>query len=106
MLERAGDLGFEQEPTTAGWIVRVLVKDLLERNLSVQLGVERDEDSSEPAFGMRSKQAETRAILWRPSGRVRHRAFAVARDWVSRTAGERTVDLGFAKRLEARARRG
>jgi hypothetical protein len=46
VLESAGDLGLEQEPTAAGRVVGVAEEDLLEGDLAIELGVERDEDGA------------------------------------------------------------
>ena len=62
MLETAGDLGFEQEPLTAGRVVGVIVQDLLERDLAVQLAVQCDEDGAEAAAGVRPQDAEAMSI--------------------------------------------
>ena len=46
MFESAGDLGFEHEPGAAGWVVGVLLENLLERHLAMQLLIEGDEHSA------------------------------------------------------------
>jgi hypothetical protein len=46
MLQSAGDLGFQEEPLAAGRVVGVRFEDLLEGDLTVQLGVQRHEDSA------------------------------------------------------------
>ena len=62
VLEAAGDLGLEDEPGAAGGVVGVVVEDLLERDLAVQLGVERDEDRAQPAAGVGPQDAEPLAV--------------------------------------------
>ncbi len=58
MLEPAGDLGLEQEPRPAYGIVGMMVEDLLQSDLAVQLGVERDKDRSQPTAGGGPQNAE------------------------------------------------
>ena len=48
VLEAAGDLGLDQKAPAARGVVGMPVEDLLERDLAVQLGVERDEDAPRP----------------------------------------------------------
>jgi len=48
VLEAAGDLGLDQEAPAARGVVGKPVEDLLERDLTVQLGVERDENRTMP----------------------------------------------------------
>ena len=48
VLEPGGDLGLEQESGPALRAVRLLRQDLLERDLAVQLGVDRDRDEAQP----------------------------------------------------------
>ncbi len=82
MFEPAGDLGFQDEPRAAGGIVGVLVEDLLEGDLTIELGVERDEDRTQPAASMGPQHAEplavaggsTRATSWRRRQRGRRPA--------------------------------
>ena len=62
MLQPAGDLGLEQEPTAAGRVVGVLGEDLLERDLAVELGVQGDEDGAQAAGGMGPQDAEPLAV--------------------------------------------
>ena len=58
VLEPAGDLGLLEEPLAAHRVIGVGVEDLLERNLAIQLAVERHEDSPEPALGVRAQEAK------------------------------------------------
>jgi hypothetical protein len=59
MLQPAGDLGFEQKPLPADWIVSVVVEDLLQRHLTVQLAVECHEDGAQAALGEGTEDAES-----------------------------------------------
>jgi hypothetical protein len=52
VLQPAGDLCFDQEPTAADQIVGALVEDLLESDLAVQLAIERHEHRPQPAAGV------------------------------------------------------
>src|SRR2546430_1246864 len=61
VLQAAGDLGLEEEPGASVGVVGVLVEDLLEGNLAVQLGVERDEDQAQAAPRVVPQGAEPRA---------------------------------------------
>ena len=58
MFEASGDLGFEDEPGAAGGIIGVAVEDLLERDLAIQLGVERDEDGAQSSARMGPQDPE------------------------------------------------
>ena len=62
MFEPAGDLGLLKEPLPADRVISVGVEDLLERNLAVQLAVDRHENSSEPALGVRTQDAKSAAV--------------------------------------------
>ena len=62
MLQAAGDLGLDQEPSAADRVVGVGVEDLLERDLAVELGVEGDEDGAQAAPGVGPEDAEPLAV--------------------------------------------
>ncbi len=62
VLQPAGDLGLEHEAGAAGWVVGVLLEDLLERHLAVQLGVQGDEDGAQAAAGVRPQDSEPLAV--------------------------------------------
>ena len=47
MLQPAGDFGFQHKARAASRIVGVTLENLLERDLAIQLGVERNEDDSQ-----------------------------------------------------------
>ena len=51
-----------QEPLAAGRVVGVVVEDLLERDLAVQLAVERHEHGPQAAAGVRPQDAEPLAV--------------------------------------------
>ena len=108
MLQPAGDLGLEQEPLAADRVVGVLVEDLLERDLAVQLGVERDEDGAQAAPGVRPQDAEPLAVGGGGADRrvtVRSRSPpASGRRPVASVASER-FDLGDRRAGQALARR-
>ena len=62
VLESAGDLGLQQEALAANRVVGVTVEDLLERDLAVQLVIERHEDGAQAAPGMGPQDAEPLAV--------------------------------------------
>ena len=62
MLKPAGDLGLEQEPLAADRVVGMLIKDLLERDLAMELGIERHEYGAQAAARMRTQHAEPLAV--------------------------------------------
>ncbi len=62
VFQTAGDLGLDEEPLAAGGVVGVVVEDLLERDLAVELRVERHEDGPQAAPGVRPQDAESLAV--------------------------------------------
>ncbi len=62
VLQPAGDFRLEHEATAAVRVVGVAWEDLLEGDLAVELGVEGDEDGTQPAAGVRPEDAEPLAI--------------------------------------------
>ncbi len=48
MLQPAGQPGLEQEPRLAGRVVRVMIPQLLHRDLAIELRVDREEDLAQP----------------------------------------------------------
>ena len=62
MLQAAGDLGLEQESLPAVRVVGVIVEDLLERHLTIQLGVESDVNGPQSAPRMRPQHPESEAL--------------------------------------------
>ena len=70
MLQPAGDLGLEQKSLAAHRIVGVLLEDLLERHLTMQLGVECDEHRSQASLGVRAEHPEPLAVGCRGPGVV------------------------------------
>ena len=105
MLEPAGDLGFENEPGAAGGIVGVMVEDLLEGDLTVELGVECDEDRSQPSASVGPQHAKPLAV----AGGSAHRGRGIGVDGIVRRGRMRAradvadggVDVGIAHRDEA-----
>ncbi len=67
VFEPAGDLGLKQEPLAADRVVGVVGEDLLERDLAVQLGVERHEHGAQATPGVRPQDTEPLAVA---GGRV------------------------------------
>ena len=63
MFQPAGDLGLEHETRAAGGVVGVVVEDLLERDLAVELGVERHEDRAQAPSSVRPQDAEPLAVI-------------------------------------------
>ena len=55
VLQPAGNLRLQHEASAAGRVVGVPVKDLLERDLAIQLLVERHENGAQASLGMRSQ---------------------------------------------------
>ena len=62
MFQLARDLGFQQEAGAAGDVVGLLRQDLLERDLAVELAVERHADHPDTAPGVRPQGAEATAV--------------------------------------------
>ena len=62
MFQPAGDLGLEYETRAADGVVGVAVEDLLERDLAVELGVERHEDRAQASLSVRPEDAEPLAV--------------------------------------------
>jgi hypothetical protein len=60
VLQVAGDPGLQEEPLAADGVVGVAALDLLQRDLAVQLLVQRDEHLAEPPLGVRSEDPEPR----------------------------------------------
>ncbi len=58
MLEPAGDLGLEQEALPARRVVGVVVEDLLERHLTIELGVHCNEHGRQAAAGVGAEDAK------------------------------------------------
>ena len=108
VLQPAGDLGLEQEPLAAGRVVGVVVEDLLERDLAVQLAVERHEHRPQPAPGVRPQDAEPLAVAGRRADGVGGRAVGIAvlgRAVPGGHMAERRLDIRVAEPGQALARR-
>src|SRR5437764_1437590 len=65
VLQAAGDLGLDQEPGPAHRVVGVVVENPLERDLAVELAVERHEDNSQSALSMLPEHAKSLPIAGR-----------------------------------------
>ena len=109
VLEAAGDLGLDQEAESTDGVVGVVVEDLLECDLAVELGIERDEDGAQAAPGMRPQDAEPLSV-----GGGRAHGIAAGALGVVAVAGrglrradvpEGRLDLGAAGAREALASR-
>ena len=78
VLQPAGDLGLHEEPLAAGRVVGVVVEDLLERDLAVQLAIQRHEHRPQPAPGVRPEDAEPLAVAGRRADGVGGREVRIA----------------------------
>ena len=58
MLEPAGDLGLQQEPSPAVGIVGTLGLDLFEGDLALELGIERHGDHADASAGVQVQDLE------------------------------------------------
>ncbi len=108
MLQAAGDLGLEHEPRAAGRVVGVLVEDLLQRDLAVQLAVERHEHGAEAPACVRAEDAEPLAVGAGRADRIGRRAVGcvLLRRPVARVdAVERRLDVRVAQPGQALAGR-
>src|SRR6516165_6313388 len=77
VLEPAGDLSLDEEPLAASGIVSVVIKELLQRHLAVELGVEGDEDRTQPPSGAGPQDAEPRPSAGGRANGVTRRAVVV-----------------------------
>ena len=108
VLQPAGDLRLEHEATAAVRIVGVAGEDLLEGDLAVELGVERDEDGAQAASGVRPEDAEPLALgCGRAHGEAAGSLGVVGFGGRAVIAPgdpcERGLDVRLAKRRQARA---
>jgi hypothetical protein len=78
VLQPAGNLRLNHEPRSAGRVVGVVIKDLLECHLAVQLGIQGDEHLAQPAARVRPEDAEPLALRSGRAGGVGCRPFGVA----------------------------
>ena len=62
MFQPAGDLGLEYKTRAADRVVGVAVEDLFERDLAVQLSIERHEDRAQASLSVRPEDAEPPAV--------------------------------------------
>ena len=67
VLQSAGDLGLGDEPLAADRVVGVLLENLLERHLTVQLGIQGHEHLAQTAARMWPEQAEPLAVAGGPA---------------------------------------
>ena len=107
MFQPAGDFRFEHEPLAAGRFVGVLLQDLLERDLAVQLAVERHEHGAQAAPSVGPKDAKALAVTGRGADGHRHGAIMVGVGLVRARAdaGERRLDVRAADPRQALLRR-
>ena len=99
VFQPAGDLGLEQEPTSAVRVVRVRVEDLLQRHLAVELGVEGDKDRPQTAPGVGPQHAEPQAIIGGGADGIAGRAVRVVIGGGAEV-GESVFDRGVGQRGE------
>src|SRR5262249_48661213 len=95
VFQSAGDLGLDLEPLAADGVVGVVVEDLFQRDLAIQLRVDRYEHSPQPAAGVGPEDAEALAVAGCGSDRVGARAVG-APVGAGAEGGERARDLGAA----------
>jgi hypothetical protein len=97
VLQAAGDLGLQHEPLAAGRIIGVIVEDLLEGHLTVQFGVQRDEDSTEAAAGVGAQHAESQPVGGGGADGVARSAVGIVAGLDAGRAqmGERGLDLAI-----------
>ncbi len=107
--QAAGDLGLAQKAGPATAVGGVRVEDLFDRDLPVQLAVERDEYRTQAASCMRTHDLEPPAVASGRADRVTGGTvgvgIALARSRTGAHAGETSLDLAVAERGEALAGR-
>jgi hypothetical protein len=95
VFQSTRDLGFHQKPLAADGVVGVGVEDLFERDLTVQLGIHRNEDGAQPPFGMRPQHPKPLAVAGSRADAVGRRPVGVDFQ-IGRSvphAGERALDV-------------
>ena len=97
MFQSAGDLGLQKKSLAADRIVGMLLEDLLERHLAVQLVVQRDEDGTQTAPGVRPQDAKPLPVGRGRADAVRGRFIRISRRLRIRRANlhERLIDVGI-----------
>jgi hypothetical protein len=105
MLQAAGDLGLEEEPLAADGVGGVPVQDLFQRDLAMQLLIQRHEDRTQAALGVRSQDAEPLAIGRDGPDRITGRAVVVVLGRRRAEVGQGAADIGIVDASQALAGR-
>ncbi len=105
MFEAARDLSFEDEPGPAVRVVGVMIEDLLEGDLAVQLGVQRDKNLPQSSPSVRPQDAEPLTVAGDTSHRHRRAGLGTVvplgpSRWRAQAA-DAGVDVGISNRSQA-----
>ncbi len=99
MFQSTGDLSFDEESVAAGGIIGVMFEDLLEGDLTVELGVKCDEYGAQAPPGMGPDDAEPLAVAGGRAHGIGRRAVGIGVE-VGDEPGEGVLDVGVAQRGE------